>query len=218
MNYERLYEYRFKDVDDESRQRVWNVIALDIHQRMGHPSAVLDVAGGEGYFIRAVPAADRWMVERMTPRDPLDSHITFLNGDVLDVRLPEAHFDGIFVSNVLEHLPDQESVADLLSRLRSACKPEGRIAVMGPNFAYCSKQYFDCADHVLALTHTSVEEHLYAAGFEPISVSRRYLPYSFRGVLPPSPSLTRVYLKLGLLQRLLGKQFLVTARKTEHSD
>ena len=41
----------------------------------------------------------------------------------------------------------------------------------------------------------------------------RYLPYSFRGILPPSPPLTRLYLKTPLAWRLLGKQFLVIGRK-----
>jgi hypothetical protein len=41
----------------------------------------------------------------------------------------------------------------------------------------------------------------------------RFLPYSFRGVIPPSRRLTRLYLRTPVLWRLLGKQFLVLARK-----
>lgn len=218
LNYERLYEYRFKDVDDLGRQKVWNVIARDIHERMNRPSVVLDVAGGAGYFTRAVPARERWMVERMPVSPGLGSDVHLLVGDVLSVELPPNHFDGIFLSNVLEHLPSQEDVASLLSRLRDSCIDGGVIAVMGPNFACCSKQYFDCADHVLALTHTSVAEHLYAAGFGPTTVLKRYLPYSFRGVLPPSPRLTDAYLRIRPLQMLLGKQFLVTGTKADTGE
>ncbi|HXZ64448.1 MAG TPA: hypothetical protein VEH05_06915, partial [Streptosporangiaceae bacterium] len=54
---------------------------------------------------------------------------------------------------------------------------------------------------------------LYAAGFDVTAVSARFLPYSFRGLLPPSPRLTRTYLRTPALWRLLGKQFLVLARK-----
>ena len=43
----------------------------------------------------------------------------------------------------------------------------GRIAIMGPNYRYCSDEYWDCADHYVALTHVAIDEHLYAAGFEP---------------------------------------------------
>ena len=59
--------------------------------------------------------------------------------------------------------------------------PGGRIAIMGPNYRYCAKEYWDCADHYVALTHVAIAEHLYAAGFEPSGSIPRYLPYSFRG-------------------------------------
>jgi hypothetical protein len=61
---------------------------------------------------------------------------------------------------------------------------------MGPNYRYCSKEYWDMADHIIALTHLAIKEHLYTAGFEPEKTIPRYLPYSFRGVLPPSRKLT----------------------------
>lgn len=210
INYERLYEFRFQGVDPVARQRVWNVIAGDIHRKMRHPRVVLDVAGGTGEFIRAVPAEERWMVDRTEFAENLGD-VTLIVGDVAEVELPTGYFDGIFMSNLLEHLPTQDAVADLLQTLRSCLRPGGVLAVMGPNFRYCAKEYFDCADHVLALTHVSVEEHLYAAGFNPLAVVKRYLPYSFRGLLPPSPKLTSVYLRTPMLQAVLGKQFLITA-------
>ena len=66
---------------------------------------------------------------------------------------------------------------------------------MGPNFRYCSREYFDMADHTLIFTHRAIAEHLYAAGFEPERIEARFLPYSFTGWLPPSPALTRRYLR-----------------------
>jgi hypothetical protein len=89
----------------------------------------------------------------------------------------------------------------------------GRIAVLGPNFRYCSREYFDCADHTLALTHVSVEEHLYAAGFEIETVDARFLPYSFRSRLPTGRVGVRAYLRFPPAWRLLGKQFLVIGRR-----
>ena len=56
MNYERLYSFRFRDVDQGSRQEVWNQIAPHVHGLMGAPQKVLDPAAGRGEFIGAVPA------------------------------------------------------------------------------------------------------------------------------------------------------------------
>jgi hypothetical protein len=119
----------------------------------------------------------------------------------------------VWVSNFLEHLLTQEAVSEFLAKMHRVLAPGGSIAIMGPNFRYCSEEYFDCADHTLIFTHVAIEEHLYAAGFEPSKSVPRYLPYSFRGRLPPSPALTRRYLKTPLAWRLLGKQFLVLGRR-----
>jgi SAM-dependent methyltransferase len=213
MNYERLYEFRFRDVNSDDRQGVWNVIAADVHQKMRRPRIVLDAAGGSGEFINGVPAEERWVVDRVSYGE-IDSKVKVVIGDVLEVELPTDHFEGIFVSNVLEHLPTQEAVAELLGRLRGFLRPGGVIAIMGPNFRYCAKEYFDCADHTLALTHVSVEEHLYAAGFNIMEVRRKYLPYSFRSRLPANPKLTAAYLRMTALQSILGKQFLVVADRS----
>jgi hypothetical protein len=89
----------------------------------------------------------------------------------------------------------------------------GRIAILGPNFRYCSRNYFDYADHAVVLTHMAVAEHLHAAGFRVVSNAPRFLPYSFTGRLPASAGLARAYLRLPLAWRVLGKQFLVVGER-----
>ena len=213
IDYERLYQFRFRHIDDAHRQRVWDVIAVDVHRRMRRPRVVLDAGGGGGQFINAVPAEERWMVDRLSYGN-INSGVKVILGDILEVDLPQEYFDGVFISNLLEHLPTQEAVATLLGRLREFIRPGGVMAVMGPNFRYSSKRYFDCADHTLALTHASVEEHLYAAGFNPVEVRKRYLPFSFSGLLPSSPLLVALYLRVTPAHAIFGKQFLVVADRT----
>ncbi|HEX8207999.1 MAG TPA: class I SAM-dependent methyltransferase [Solirubrobacteraceae bacterium] len=214
MDLRRLYEYRFRDVEQDRRAAVWQAIAPHVWEQMGRPARLLDPAAGRGEFVNAAPAAERWAVD-------LVEHAagTFADGvrvvvaDVFEADLPQAHFDGVFVSNFLEHLASPEEVARLLERLAAATAPGGRIAIMGPNYRYTEKVYWDYADHVLALTHRAIEEHLYTAGFEPERTIPRYLPYSFNGRLPASPALVRRYLRTPPAWRVLGKQFLVIARR-----
>ena len=213
IDYRRLYDYRLNGTGQQTRQAVWTEIALYLYQRMGSPECVLDVGVGRGEFITAVPADDRWGVDLVRQGDLESAGVKMIIGDIMDVELPREHFDGVFLSNFLEHLPDQDSVGTVLAKLREAMQPGGRIAIMGPNFRYCAKDYFDCADHTVILSHIGVEEHVYAAGFEVESVAPRFLPFSFRGVLPPSAALTRTYVRTPVLWRLLGKQFLVIGRK-----
>ena len=214
MNYQRLYEYRFRNVDQAARTAVWREVAGYIHEQLGRPQRVLDPAAGRGEFINAVPAPERWAVDQVAyVEGTYAPGVRTIVADVFDTELPPAHFDGVFVSNFLEHLPEQEAVASFLGRMHAAIATGGQIAIMGPNFRYCAREYFDMADHTLIFTHRAIAEHLYAAGFEPVRVEPRFLPYSFTGRLPPSPALTRRYLRTPLAWRVVGKQFLVIGRR-----
>jgi SAM-dependent methyltransferase len=215
IDYARLYQYRFDGIDQSARETVWREIASYVHGVLGEPDCVLDPAAGRCEFISAVPARERWAVDEVAyPEAVSDAGLTTVTSDVLTADLPTDHFGGIFVSNFLEHLPDQATVGTFLRRMHEVTRPGGRIAVMGPNFRYCAKQYFDCADHNVVLTHVGVAEHLHAAGYRVVRVTPRFLPFSFRGSLPASARLTRAYLRLPLAWRLLGRQFLVVAEKS----
>lgn len=214
MDHQRLYEYRFRGIDQAARTEVWREIAPWIHRAMGAPARVLDPAAGRGEFINFVPAGERWAVDLVPYEEgTFEPGVRFVVSDVFEAELPSEHFGGIFVSNFLEHLPTQERCAEFLERMCEVTAPGGRIAVMGPNFRYAAREYFDCADHTLVFTHTAIAEHLYAAGFEPERIEPRFLPYSFRGKLPPSPALVRRYLRTPPAWKLLGKQFLVIGRR-----
>jgi magnesium-transporting ATPase (P-type) len=51
------------------------------------------------------------------------------------------------------------------------------------------------------------------AGFTPVRVIPRFLPYTTRSRLPQSPFLVRLYLHFPPIWRVLGKQAVVIARK-----
>ena len=214
MNYERIYRYRFRDTRQADRAAVWREIAAFVHAQLGAPERVLDPAAGRGEFINAVPARERWAVDRVAHAEgTIEAGVRLVVADVFDAELPAEHFDAVWVSNFLEHLPTQEAVAAFLERMSGLLRPGGRIAVIGPNFRYCAKEYFDMADHTVVLTHRALAEHLYGAGFEPERVEARFLPYSFTGRLPASARLTRAYLRAPAAWRLLGKQFLAIGRR-----
>jgi len=213
VDYERLYGYRFRGIEQARREAVWSVISRNIYHRMGAPVSVLDPAAGRGEFIRSIPSADRWAVDVMPQEGLAEAGVTTIVSDIRKAALPLNYFDGVFVSNFLEHLPDQNAVAEVLLKFCDVMQCGGRIAIMGPNFKFCADEYFDCADHAVILTHVSVAEHLHAAGFNVTDTVPRFLPYSFRGRLPPSPLLTRTYLRVPLAWRVLGRQFLVIGHK-----
>jgi SAM-dependent methyltransferase len=212
IDYQRLYAYRFRGVDQARRVAVWKDLAPWVHARLGSPSTILDPAAGRCEFINAVPAGERWAIDLERHSDAAPG-IQLIVGDATTVELPEDYFDAVWVSNFLEHLHSQEEVAAFLKRMLRRLRLGGRIGVMGPNFAYCAHRYFDFADHTVALSHLSVAEHLYAAGFEIEQVIPRFLPYTFTGRVPSAPALVRLYLRTPFAWRVLGKQFLLVAQR-----
>jgi SAM-dependent methyltransferase len=214
VNYKRLYEYRFRGVDQRRRDDVWVSVAPMIHDLLGRPGRVLDPAAGRCEFINAVPAAERWAVDAVAYEEGVPREGTHvIVSEIMEADLPHEYFEGVFVSNFLEHLRNQDAVAAFLEKMCDCMAPGGRIAIMGPNFRYCAREYFDFADHTVVLTERAAEEHLYAAGFEILTVHARFLPYSFTGRLPSHPTLARAYLRIPLAWRILGKQFLVVAER-----
>jgi SAM-dependent methyltransferase len=214
MNYQRLYEHRFRNVAQGRRNAVWDAIAEMLYRLLKCPARVLDPAAGRCEFINSVPSRERWAVDAVAYEEGVAREGTrLIVSNIMEADLPAQHFDGVFVSNFLEHLLSQEAVAAFLEKMYDCTSPGGRIAIIGPNFRYCAKEYFDFADHTVILTERGVEEHLYAAGFDIVAVHPRFLPYTFTGRVPSHPALARAYLRLPLAWRLLGKQFLAVGER-----
>lgn len=211
LDCQRIYQFRFSHVDAVKKQAVWQEIAAWMHSQLGYPDILLEPGCGNMEFLQACQAKEKWGIDFQKPGHL--GGIKYVQGDVLAVELPADYFDAIFLSNFLEHLHSPEEVYSLLKKLRNSLKGEGKIAVIGPNFKYCSREYFDCADHRLCLTELSVAEHLFAAGFAIRKVIPRFLPFSFRSKLPASALLTKFYLRFPLAWRVWGKQFLVVGQK-----
>lgn len=215
MNYDRIYAYRFKGVDRTKRTMVWQELASYLHERLGRPERLLDPAAGLCEYINAAPSAEKWAVDMNEAfvRAHASKEVRIVVSDTLKADLPKDHFDAVFVSNFLEHLHSMEEVAAFLTKLHTHLRPGGRIAVMGPNFKYVFKEYFDFADHTVILSELGVAEHLYGAGFEVESIHPRFLPLSFRGSLPVNRTLVRLFLAMPWAWRFFGKQFLLIGRK-----
>lgn len=215
MDLDRIYAYRFRGIDQAKRSMVWTELAHFMHGQLGKPKVMLDPAAGMCEFINHIPSEERWAVDMNGPflRQHAGPGVKQVVADTLIADLPKNHFDGVFVSNFLEHLHTQEQVADFLTKMHGHLKPGGRIAVMGPNFKYVFKEYFDFADHTVVLSELGVAEHLYGAGFEVERIVPRFLPLSFRGGLPVNRFLVRAFLAMPFAWRFFGKQFLLIARK-----
>jgi len=211
----RIYARRFQS-NLQYRKKVWQVLVSDFFSKFIPPrSTVLDLGCGYGEFINTVHAAKRFAMD-LNPDAPrfLENSIIFLHQDCSQPWPPNAqNLDTVFTSNFFEHLPDKTSLGRTLDQIHQALKPGGLLIAMGPNIRIVPHAYWDFWDHYIPLTERSLGEALENRGFRILLACARFLPYTMAGKKPIPAILIRAYLKIPILWRLLGHQFLIIAEK-----
>jgi SAM-dependent methyltransferase len=214
---DRLYKNRFPQQVLRRRHAVWKVLCSSWFSRyVPHCGRVLEVGPGYCEFINNIAASERVGVD-LNPETPTHAApgvvIHQTAAEKLTDVVPPAHFDVAFMSNFLEHCRSQDQILSVLRAVRSALKPGGHVLILGPNFRFCYKEYFDYLDHHLPLTEKAVVEALLLVGCEVEEVRPRTLPFTFRSRLPSWPWLVRLYLQLPWVWPLFGAQFFIVGKK-----
>jgi hypothetical protein len=212
-----IYRARFPQEFLERRQRTWKILCSCWLARYIPANArVLELGAGYCEFINNIEAAERVAVDV----NPDTKRFAAAGVKVITTqvrRLAEAldarPFDVVFMSNFLEHMRTSDEVLAVLRQSMAALNGGGRLIIMGPNFRYCCRTYYDFFDHHLALTDKSAAEAVRYSGFEIERVIARTLPFSFSGRLPSWPWIVRLYLLMPWIWPLFGKQFFIVARK-----
>lgn len=211
----RVYARRFRDAA-AYRQQVWRVLTAEFFQAFVPADAtILDLGCGYGEFINHIAAARKFAMD-LNPdaRGHLAPGITFLEQDCSQKwGVPEGVLDVVFTSNFFEHLPDKPALAATLLEAFRALKPGGRLVAMGPNIKFTQGRYWDFWDHHVALTELSLTEVLEVSGFQVERKEPRFLPYTMVSGPRYPVFFLSLYLRLPLLWRLKGEQFLLVAVK-----
>jgi len=210
-----VYGHRFDDADEAAKQALWQEVTR-YRQRFVDPgSVVLDLACDRGHFIRCIRAREKWATDLRDVSAYLGDDVRFMQGDGLALAdlLPNGHFDVVFMSNYLEHLPSGEAVIEQFRVVRDLLRPGGRAIVLQPNIRLVGGRYWDFIDHTVALTERSLAEACELAGLTADRTIVRFLPYTTKSRLPQSRRLVRAYLAFRPAWALLGKQTLFIARR-----
>jgi SAM-dependent methyltransferase len=210
------YQRRFASLAPY-RGAVWRVLVRDFFQRYVDPRAtVLDLGSGWGEFIGNIHAQRRIAMD-LNPDMPsrVGSGVeTILQDCSQPWQVADSSLDLVFTSNFFEHLPDKDALRRTLHEALRCLKEGGRIICLGPNIRFLNGPYWDFWDHFLPLTDRSMVEILTLTGFAVERIEPRFLPYSMSQGFTPPIGLIALYLRIPLLWRILGKQFLVVGRKT----
>ena len=210
-----IYGRRF-DEHIEYRDKVWKILTANFFSRyVSAQDRVLDLGCGYGEFINNIRCASKIAMD-MNPgaRKRLGPGIEFIEQDCsLPWAVPENSLDLIFTSNFFEHLPSKKTLSDTLAQAYGRLKKGGRIVALGPNVRFTGGAYWNFWDHHLPLTDNAICEALEIQGFTIEESHARFLPYTMVNRRRSPSILVNLYLRLPLLWRLFGKQFLVIGRK-----
>lgn len=210
-----IYRRRFASEVDY-RDQVWRILTRDFFSRwVGSSSVVLDLGCGYGEFINNTVAAEKYGMDANSQvRDYLSDDVHFLVQDCsAPWDLPSEGLDVVFSSNFFEHLPNKSALERTLSEAHRCLRRRGLLIALGPNIRYLGGRYWDFWDHYLPLTEASLAEVLELSGLSVVKSIPRFLPYTMSQGRQYPGALIRAYLKLPIVWKLFGRQFLLAARK-----
>ncbi len=209
------YDRRFGDAQ-AYRDGVWStLLASRLQAWVGVDRDVLDLGCGWGEFSRNVQAKTRYAMD-LNPDAVkyLGNEVGFLQQDCSEPwPLPDESLDVVFTSNFIEHLTAKSQIEATLEHVHRCLRPDGQVILMGPNIRFVGGAYWDFWDHHIPITDRSLVELLEISGFEMIQCIPRLLPYTMSDGRRVPLALVRLYMALPIFWPILGKQFLIRARK-----
>lgn len=201
---------------EEYRNQVWKTLCNNHFSKIIHPeSQVLDVGAGWGEFINNITAAKKYAMD-LNPDTAmrLSQETHFIRQDCSQTwQIESESLDVVFTSNFLEHLACKADVGKTIAEAYRCLKKNGIIICLGPNAKYVLGRYWDFWDHSIPITELSLSELLKLNGFNIQSCIPRYLPYSMSTGFSPPLLFLKIYLECKFMWPVLGKQFLIIARK-----
>lgn len=200
------HETRFKF--DPGRIKVWRAITEYLQPYVGLDKTVLDLGSGYGDFINSIKAKKKYALDLSSAvKDYINKDVTFINKPSTSLGDVPAHsVDTVFSSNLFEHL-DKAELDSTMQGIKKCMKKGGTLILVGPNFHYAYKNYFDDYTHKTIYTHVSLADAMYEYGFRAIKIVPKFLPLSLKSKLPKSYLLTKMYLNSPV--HPLGKQMLL---------
>jgi SAM-dependent methyltransferase len=212
---DRIYGRRF-DGHIAYRNQIWQLLTAKFFPRYISPdSAVLDLGCGYGEFINNIQCSKKYAMD-LNPgtKRHLSSQVQFLEQDCsLPWGLPDDSLDVVFTSNFFEHLLSKQLLADTINQAKRCIRPGGRLIALGPNIRFIGGAYWDFFDHHIALTDLSLKELFDIQGLQVEVAIDRFLPYTMVNARRVPMGLVECYLKVPLAWKILGKQFLIIAKK-----
>ena len=218
----RIYDRRFRKSNNsqsnEARDGAWKVLYQRVFRKyVSANMTVIDLGSGPGYFINQVEASLVYAVDLDANNSKfLNSSVKFMNKSANNLDFTQdSTVDLVFTSNLFEHLGNREVLFETLQEIHRVLKKnvDSKLIILMPNIRYAKWDFYNFIDHTLPLNEASLAEALELAGFEIVTLHKKFFPYSAQNVKIYFPKFViRGYLSIPPAMRPLAKQMLVVAK------
>ena len=211
---EQIYRRRF-DKDIEFRKKMYDVLCSEFFQKyIPENTTVLDVAAGYCEFINNIRAKKKIALD-LNPgvKQYAENDVEVIVSTSIDMKqIKTETIDVAFTGNFFEHL-SRGDIVKTIKEVYRILRKDGKFLILQPNIRYCYKDYWMFFDHITPLDDRSLSEILEVNGFKVIECKPRFLPYTIKSKLPASVFLLKLYLKIPIIQKIIGKQAFIYAKK-----
>lgn len=151
----------------------------------GSPGRFLDVGCSYGYFLSYLKSSTNWDVEGCEPSHDMAGQAIQRGLDVkattlVDAGYPSDSFDLVYMSHVLEHVPDLKATVDEVFRI---LRPGGIFITENPDFDAPIRKHFGQSwwgyhlpRHLTHFTFKTMTALLHNAGFEVEAIKPCFRP------------------------------------------
>jgi SAM-dependent methyltransferase len=205
--------FRTRFRPDPRRAELWRHLNGYLKQFIPANASVLELGAGYCYFINGVPGRRRVALDlgpqvTASAAAGVEAH----QGDAIEFlrTQPPASFDFVFASNFFEHFEWAQLTA-MIAEIRRVLTPQGRLALVQPNFRLAPRRYFDDYTHRTIFTDVSLADWLESEQFTVIKMVPRFMPLTVKGAGGGLTWLVPLYLKLPW-RPFAGQMFVLAER------
>ena len=209
-----IYRRRFEK-DIEFRKNMWKFLCDHFLQKyIQKESTVLDVAAGYCEFINNIRARKKIALDYNPDiKKFAENNVkVIISNSTKMKKLNNNCINVVFTSNFFEHLT-KEDIVKTIMEIHRVLKKDGKFLIIQPNIRFCYRDYWMFFDHITPLDDRSLSEVLELNGFKIIEIKSKFLPYTTKSKLPKSIFLFKLYLKIPIIQKIMGKQLFIYAKK-----
>ncbi len=205
MIIDQVYRQRFNDTG--MRKELWEILTKDFFQQyVDKDDIVLDVPCGYGEFINVIRCKKKYAADiNKDARGYVNKDVRFLLDNSTKLSLGNNTVDKIFVSNFFEHLT-HDDIEKTINEFKRVLKPGGQVLILQPNIRFCAKDYWMFFDHITPIDDRALEEAFLALSFQLKKRILKFVPFTTRSRYPAKAVFVKLYLRMPLLWKILGKQ------------